>query len=109
MTEYDVGDTWIDEEEGLAWQVQSIVYSYEVQVRPVDGDGDESDVDTVTYPADSLARKIDWEGLVPVEDDTDDEDTGETYLCKFCDETFDTEQGLRTHVGMLHDVTADDE
>lgn len=109
MTEFEVGDTWIDEDGETAWQVQEIERSYRVQIRPVDGTGDEDDVESVTYPADSLRRKLDWEGLEPVEDETDDEDTGETYLCKFCDETFDTQQGLRTHVGMLHDVTGDDE
>lgn len=109
MSEYSVGDTWVDETRGMALQVQAVEYTYEVQYRPVDGDGDESDVETANYPEDSLTRKLesgDW--TVPDEEESDEE-SGQTFVCKFCDDTFDNEQGLRTHVGMVHDVTDDDE
>lgn len=109
MTEFEVGDTWVNEDEGIAWQVQAVQYEYVVKTRPVDGDGDESDVEVITYPEDSLKRKLKWDDLTVVSDDSDDEDTDEENVCERCGETFDSPRGLSTHKGMAHDSARPDE
>lgn len=109
MSKFSPGDTWEDEDNGMAWQIQEVRRKYVVKVRPVDGNGTEQDVERAVYPESSLERKVEDGTLQPVTEESDDEESGKTYPCKWCDDTFDSQRGLETHVGMAHEIPRDTE
>jgi len=97
MTEYEKGDTWVDEDRGLHLQVQDVQIQYQVIIKPADGAEDSSGVESVTYPEDSLRRKVEEDSLSPVGKEGDEGDETGQWECDECGKGFDSPQALGGH------------
>jgi len=103
MTNHEIGDTFVTDDGEQHYQIQTIERSYTVQVKPADGSDDTADAETITYPGSTLERKLERGELEPVEPEPEDDDAGVECPAAGCDDTFDSEQGAKSHFSQVHD------
>lgn len=103
MTEYEVGDTFESRDGQQHYQIQAVERSYKVTLKPANGGDDPGAVETITYPGNTLARKIERGDLQPV--GTEEPEDAEEHECPAagCEDTFSSPQGAKSHFSQVHD------
>jgi len=102
MPEYGPDDRFQDPDSGEVWLVESVSVEYRVSIYNPTEENPDDTIETATVPQDTLDVKMDYGDLEPITDDSEDQDSNQEYACEVCEDTFDTEHGLATHVGQAH-------
>lgn len=94
---YSKGEAWYDETADKEYRVVGVEVSYTLEVLAEDGQTGEIRSETVRYPQESLTRKLDQDGLIPVDEQQTDSDPSDAGICPDCGESFAGERGVSQH------------
>ena len=108
MTELAEGDTLTTEDGTKVWTLTDRRVEFDVRIEPAGEDEDSDRRTEATYPLVTLLDKIERGQLAVVGGVGENEEGSKEVKCTECDETFKSEQGMKSHRSQVH-TAADSE
>lgn len=110
MTEFEPGDKLTTPDGTKLWKITGVTVNYSLEIQPAGETDDDRSAQAASYPEETLADKIDRGELERVNavESGGGAENGEGVPCTDCDESFQTEQGMKSHRSQVHSESESD-
>jgi len=110
MTEFEPGDKLTTPDGTKLWKITGVTVNYSLEIQPAGDNDDDRSTQAASYPEETLLDKLDRGDLEPVDavESGGGAESREDVPCTECDESFESEQGMKSHRSQVHSESESD-